>query len=65
MQKFSEYENAMGILIMMRNADYERAEHYFESAAKAGLGAARENLEELSRMRENMDCIREAEMKNK
>lgn len=63
--KIPEYENAMGILIMLRNADYERAELYFESAAKAGLGAARENLEELSRMRENMDCIREAEMKNK
>lgn len=60
-----EYDNAMGVLFMMRDADYDRAEHYFEVAAKAGLEAAKENLEELSRVRKNLDCIREAEMKNK
>lgn len=58
-----EYDNAIGVLIMMRDADYDRAEQCFVVAAQTGLEAAKENLEELARIRENLDRIREAEMK--
>ena len=61
--RIPEYDNALGVLVMMRDADYDRAEQYFEAAAQAGLDAATGNLEELARMRENLDRIREAEMK--
>lgn len=61
--RIPEYDNALGVLVMMRDADYDRAEQYFEAAAQAGLEAATGNLEELGRMRENLDRIREAEMK--
>ena len=56
-----EYDNAVGVLIMMRDADYDRAEHYFEAAAEAGLEAARKNLEALNNMRKSPDAICNAE----
>lgn len=58
-----EYNNAMGILLMMRDGDYDKAEHYFKVAQQAGLRAASENLEEIAKMRENISQIKEAQLK--
>lgn len=59
-----EQENAIGVLLMMRDGDYALAEKCFETAARSGLEAALDNLGELARMRENLDQIRKAELKN-
>lgn len=60
-----EYDNARGLLLMMRDQDYDRAVPCFEAARDAGLEAAQLNLDEIARLRQNLDQIREAEMKNK
>lgn len=61
--RIPEYDNAMGMLIMMRDADYEKAEGYFKAASQAGLSAADENLKEIAKMRENISQIKEAQLK--
>ena len=61
--RIPEYENAMGMLIMMRDGDYEKAEGYFKAAGQAGLSAADVNLKEIAKMRENISAIKEAEFK--
>lgn len=60
-----EYENARGLLLMLRDQDYDRAAEHFEKARAAGLDAAQHNLDEIARMRQNLDRIKEAELKNK
>lgn len=60
-----EYDNARGLLLMMRDQDYDKAVPCFEAARAAGLEAAQRNLDEIARLRENLDLIREAELKNK
>lgn len=61
--RIPEYDNAMGMLIMMRDGDYEKAEGYFKAASQAGLTAADENLKEIAKMRENISQIKEAQLK--
>lgn len=63
--RIPEYDNAMGMLVMMRDGDYDKAESYFKSAEQAGLEAATENLKEIAKMRENINRIKEAEFKTK
>lgn len=60
-----EYDNARGLLLMMRDQDYDKAAPCFEAARAAGLEAAQQNLDEIARLRRNLDQIREAELKNK
>lgn len=62
--RIPECDNAWGLLLMLRDQDYDRAEPYFEAARAAGLEAAQQNLAEIARLRENLDRIREAELKN-
>lgn len=62
--RIPEYDNAMGMLLMMRDGDYGKAEEYFKAAQQAGLAAATQNLEEIARMRENINMIKEAELKS-
>lgn len=64
-QRIPEYDNAMGVLVMMRDANYDKASEYFRAAQQAGVEAATKNLEEIARMRENIDRIKELEIKNK
>lgn len=61
--RIPEYDNAMGLLLMLRDADYDNAETYFRPAHAAGLDAAGRNLEEIVRMRGNIDRIKELELK--
>lgn len=63
--RIPECDNAWGLLLMLRDQDYDRAEPYFEAARAAGLEAAQRNLAEIARLRENLDRIREAELKNR
>lgn len=63
--RIPEYDNARGLLLMMRDQDYDKAVPYFEAARAAGLEAAQRNLDEIGQLRQNLDRIREAEMKNK
>ena len=58
-----EYDNAWGLLVMLRDQDYDRAERHFEAARAAGLNAAQRNLDEIARMRQSLDAIRQAELK--
>lgn len=60
-----EYDNAWGVLRMLRDQDYDQAAQHFEKARAAGLDAAQQNLGEITRMRQNLDQIKEAELKNK
>lgn len=53
-----EYDNAMGVLLMLKG-DYGKAESHLKSAEDAGLTDAAKNLEELARKRENMQQIKE------
>lgn len=62
--RIPECDNAWGLLLMLRDQDYDRAEPYFEAARAAGLEAAQQNLAEIARLRENLDRIREAGLKN-
>lgn len=63
--RIPEYDNAMGMLFMMRDGDYEKAEGYFRAASHAGLIAADENQKEIAKMRENISQIKEAQLKQK
>ena len=63
--RIPECDNACGLLLMLRDQDYDRAAPYFEAARAAGLEAAQRNLAEIARLRENLDRIREAELKNR
>ena len=63
--RIPECDNAWGLLLMLRDQDYDRAAPYFEAARAAGLEAAQQNLAEIARLRENLDRIREAELKNR
>ena len=56
-----EYNNAMGVLSLMKG-DYESSEKYLKAAVQSGLGAAKENLEELAKKKVN---AAEIEKKNK
>lgn len=47
-----EYNNAMGVLSLMKG-DYESSENYLKAAEQSGLGAAKENLEELAKKKAN------------
>lgn len=60
-----EYLNARGLLLMLRDQNYNDAGRYFEPARAAGLEAARRNLDEIARMRQNLDQIKEAELKKR
>lgn len=61
--RIPEYENAMGVLAMMRDADYEKAEIYFRSAEQAGIAAAATNLDQIANVRENAGRIEATEHK--
>lgn len=63
--RIPECDNAWGLLLMLRDQDYDRAAPYFEAARAVGLEAAQQNLAEIARLRENLDRIREAELKNR
>ena len=60
-----EYNNARGLLLMLRDQNYDDASRYFEAARAAGLEAAQQNLDEIARLRQNLDQIKEAELKKK
>ena len=47
-----EYTNAMGVLMLLKG-EYEHAEEYLKAAAKSGLQAAGQNLEELAKKKTN------------
>lgn len=47
----AEYKNSMGILFLLKG-DLDRAETYLKAADESGLSAARKNLRELQRKRE-------------
>lgn len=49
-----EYDNAMGVLLMLRDADYEKARNYLTAAQQAGLAEAGKNLAEIDKKRENI-----------
>ena len=51
----------MGVLSLMKG-DYESSEKYLKAAVQSGLGAAKENLEELAKKKVN---AAEIEKKNK
>lgn len=63
--RIPEYDNAMGLLAALRDRDLDKAEGYFRAAHEAGLAAAVRNMEELAKVRENLDRIKEAELKSK
>lgn len=63
--RIPQYDNAMGLLAALRDQDFDTAEQYFRAAQQAGLEAAERNLEEIAKVRENLDLIRQAELKNK
>ena len=62
--RIPECDNAWGLLLMLRDQDYDRAAPYFEAARAAGLKAAQQNLDEIDRLRRNLDEIKTAELKN-
>ncbi len=62
--RIPECDNAGGLLLMLRDQDYDRAAPYFEAARAAGLKAAQQNLDEIDRLRRNLDEIKTAELKN-
>ena len=62
--RIPECDNAWGLLLMLRDQDYDRAARYFEAARAAGLEAAQQNLDEIDRLRRNLDEIKTAELKN-
>ena len=62
--RIPECDNAWGLLLMLRDQDYDRAAPYFEAARAAGLEAAQQNLDEIDRLRRNLDEIKNAELKN-
>ena len=62
--RIPECDNAWGLLLMLRDQDYDRAAPYFEAARAAGLEAAQQNLDEIDRLRRNLDEIKTAELKN-
>lgn len=61
--RIPECDNAWGLLLMLRDQDYDRAAPYFEAARAAGLKAAQQNLDEIDRLRRNLDEIKTAELK--
>ena len=62
--RIPECDNAWGLLLMLRDQDYDCAAPYFEAARAAGLKAAQQNLDEIDRLRRNLDEIKTAELKN-
>ena len=62
--RIPECDNAWGLLLMLRDQDYDRAAPSFEAARAAGLEAAQQNLDEIDRLRRNLDEIKTAELKN-
>ena len=62
--RIPECDNAWGLLLMLRDQDYDRAAPYFDAARAAGLEAAQQNLDEIDRLRRNLDEIKTAELKN-
>lgn len=62
--RIPECDNAWGLLLMLRDQDYDRAAPYFEAARASGLKAAQQNLDEIDRLRRNLDEIKTAELKN-
>ena len=62
--RIPECDNAWGLLLMLRDQDYDRAAPYFDAARAAGLNAAQQNLDEIDRLRRNLDEIKTAELKN-
>ena len=62
--RIPECDNAWGLLLMLRDQDYDRAAPYFEAARAAGLKAAQQNLDEIDRLRRNLDEIKTADLKN-
>lgn len=62
--RIPECDNAWGLLLMLRDQDYDRAAPYFEAARAAGLEAAQQNLDEIDRLCRNLDEIKTAELKN-
>lgn len=63
--RIPEYDNAKGLLAALRDQDLDKAEGYFRAAQDAGLEAATRNMEELAKVCENLDQIKEAELMNK
>ncbi|KAB5207561.1 cell envelope biogenesis protein OmpA, partial [Bacteroides thetaiotaomicron] len=51
-KQLPEYSNAMGVLMLLKG-EYEHAEEYLKAAAKSGLQAAGQNLEELAKKKTN------------
>ena len=59
-----EYTNAMGVLMLLKG-EYEHAEEYLKAAAKSGLQAAGQNLEELAKKKKNAAEIEKIENRDK
>ena len=62
--RIPECDNAWGLLLMLRDQDSDRSAPYIEAARAAGLEAAQQNLDEIDRLRRNLDEIKTAELKN-
>lgn len=56
-KQIPEYINAKGMLEMLKG-NYDKAEEYLKQAAEAGLKAAEQNLEEISKKKENIELIK-------
>ncbi len=50
--RIPEYDNAMGVLALLKG-DYDKAEQHLKAAAQAGLPQAKANLEELGKKQAN------------
>ena len=53
-----EYDNSLGVLEILRG-NYDKAEEALKAAAETGLGAAKANLDELNKKRENLRALEE------
>jgi branched-chain amino acid transport system substrate-binding protein len=63
-KQLPEYSNAMGVLMLLKG-EYEHAEEYLKAAAKSGLQAAGQNLEELAKKKTNAAEIEKIENRDK
>lgn len=52
------YDNAMGMLLMMKEQKYDEAQTLFERAAQEGINSAKLNINELNKKRNNINEMR-------
>lgn len=62
-KRIPEYDNAKGLVLLVKDSDFDKAEIYFRSASEAGLQAASENLEEVYRAKDNFERRKAAKEK--